>query len=64
MAVAIALLITGHFAAKKMARLARSLADEPAVRKAFAEVDQNGDGQLDLGELSALLTHLAGRTPR
>lgn len=62
MVVAIVLLITGHFASKKMSRLARSLADEPAVRKIFAEVDSNGDGELDLAELSALLTKLSGRT--
>eukprot|EP01043_Picozoa_sp_COSAG02_P050264 COSAG02_NODE_5148_length_4590_cov_5.242485_3_plen_462_part_00 len=60
--VAVVLLIIGHFASKKMSQLARSLADEPAVRKAFAEVDSNGDGELDLAELSALLTKLSGRT--
>jgi len=38
-------------------------ADEPSVRKAFAEVDTNDDGQLDLGELSCLLTKLTGRAP-
>ena len=61
--VAIVLLIAGHFANEKMTQLARSLADEPAVRRAFADTDSNNDGQLDLGELSRLLTQLSGRTP-
>ncbi len=61
--VAIVLLIAGHCASKQMSQLASTLADEPAVRQAFAEVDSTNDGQLDLGELSRLLTQLSGRTP-
>jgi Ca2+-binding EF-hand superfamily protein len=61
--VALVLLIAGHFANKQMSQLASTLTDEAAVRKAFADVDSNNDGQLDLGELARLLTQLSGRTP-